>query len=133
MDAVLFLRIKSGETPQLNGQELFDLYDLLIKEADKILGTYNPCGIENGHCRHRLDWCCNECYRLISNRCSVKSLECKTYVCQVVRTQFRECADKLDWLYFIGRKYGFILQQNRLCKEDIFGSRRSHEHHGFAV
>ncbi len=56
-------------------------YDELCKKADYLLTMHNPCKVTDGKCM-RGHFCCYECTYLRNNKCSVKSLLCKTWLCQ---------------------------------------------------
>lgn len=58
-----------------------ELYSNLCYRADEILSRYNPCKVTDGKCI-RGHFCCNGCVYLIDNKCSIKSLLCKLWLCE---------------------------------------------------
>jgi len=61
------------------------LYDLICNKVDKIIKKYNPCGIQikkgKVTCKQGKMRCCNNCFYLSNNGCTVKCLGCKFGFC----------------------------------------------------
>ena len=61
------------------------LYDRLYVIGDFLLKKHNPCKIKDGGCAgpYRTSFCCDGCYYLTKNGCSVKCLWCKLWMCGI--------------------------------------------------
>ena len=84
-----------------NSKSFSEIYDILYNRADSILKACNLCQFEKGECRrdrydplvrdesesYRKNGCCSSdiCEHLGQNGCKVKSLRCKTFVCEYLK------------------------------------------------
>jgi hypothetical protein len=119
MDNDLYLAIKKGSRPDLEIQELSDLYDLLIEEARRELKRDEPCYIREGECRRNLKRCCKGCEHLSKEKgCKVECLACVLWLCPAARINFKQCSKKLAELENVGIAYGLV--EERKSKEEIF-------------
>ena len=73
-----------------------ELFNALCEQADDVLEKYNPCRWVDGRCAHdriygTRGWCCDQsidgrygpCDKLGPNGCTVRSLACKCWLCDV--------------------------------------------------
>jgi hypothetical protein len=61
--------------------DLSSMYDLLYKRASQAVAIFNPCRIQAGLCL-RGDFCCQECFHLGRQGCTVEALACKIWLCR---------------------------------------------------
>lgn len=86
-----------------------ELYERLCAEADALLKQHNPCNIKDGKCV-RGYFCCDGCKHLAENRCGIKSLLCKTWLCtQASSMASKELIDGLCRIYRIGQENNMIV------------------------
>ncbi len=75
--------------------DLSSMYDLLYKRAAQAMSLFNPCRIRAGLCL-RGDFCCQECFHLGSQGCTVESLACKVWLCRkAAKTRGNETCRKI--------------------------------------
>lgn len=110
---------------RLKERERGEVYDRLVRLADKILAKYQPCGKCPVGCpTQRLSkaWCCGGCPKLGPQGCTVQALACKLWVCRnnmiliKPRGKDRECFARLDRLTRIARHYEIYV--GRASKEE---------------
>lgn len=65
------------------------IYLTLYDQGNAVLKRYNPCKIENGRCAggyaDTKGLCCDTCKHLGPEGCTVKSLECKMWLCEKIK------------------------------------------------
>ncbi len=61
--------------------DLSSMYDLLYQRASEAMWRFNPCRIRAGLCL-RGNFCCQECFHLNRQGCTVASLACRTWLCR---------------------------------------------------
>jgi hypothetical protein len=107
-------------------------YDILYEAADKLFKRFNPCKIRDGYCErirnvgcYRGDsigeLCCHGCqYHDVVDGCNTKSLGCKLWICAYLQNTNKSFASKIEKLYKLSIKFGFIAITIRQSKEDYF-------------
>jgi hypothetical protein len=84
-------------------------YNELCDKADALLAQYNPCEIKDGKCK-RGYFCCDGCIHLVNNSCSIRSLLCKVWICDVVsKTVDKQLIDDLRLIYNEGLVNNMII------------------------
>lgn len=98
----------------LKERDRAEVYDKLVRLADKVLAKYQPCAKCPVGCstqRFTKAWCCSGCPNLGPKGCTVNSLACKIWVCRnhmmlaKVSAKERKCFRRLDRLERIARHY----------------------------
>lgn len=69
---------------KLKERDRSEVYDRLVRLADRILAKHNVCGSCPVGCASQKNtraWCCNGCPKLGPNGCTVQALACKLWLC----------------------------------------------------
>ena len=107
-------------------KELSDIYDDLYKQGQKVLDTFNPCGVSNGKCAsNHMNFCCEGCRYLSDAGCITKSLWCKLWLCFNRRMKHKECSKRLDELNRLAQILGFFF--GRVSKKEMMDIMKQQE------
>ncbi len=101
-----------------------EMYDILFNIGQQTIDYYDPCGWKNGTCRRMHSskepdkGCCEGCKHLNPKGCTVRSLDCKLWFCEVPPVP-KECPAELKILRLVAEYCGVPIR-NRKSKEENF-------------